>query len=59
MYSVLNQSGRDTTYRMDLLVDTTAEIQNLPKNIAIGSACLCLEDKNVYILNNAKEWVEV
>ncbi len=61
MISILEQSGKTATYRTEFLCDKKNDIQELPihPNTAFGSVALCLEDKKVYILSNANEWVEV
>ena len=61
MYTIIGQSGNTATYRTDFLVDTLAEIQNLPKKGSVipGSAALCLENTSVWVLNNENTWVEI
>lgn len=56
MINVYSNSG-DTAYGIrEYVVDTVADIENLPKiKVELGSAALCLEDGNVYFYNPNKE----
>jgi hypothetical protein len=55
MINVYSNSG-DTAYGIrEYVVDTVADIENLPKTkVELGSAALCLEDGNVYFYNPSK-----
>lgn len=40
----------------EYIIDTTADVANLPKDAPFGSAALCLENKEIYFINSKGEW---
>lgn len=56
MYSIIRQGDTDQYDVISLVVDTEADVKDIPTNCAPGSSCLVLEDSSVYILGNDKKW---
>lgn len=50
-------------YHVEFVVDTVADVANVPTNYAPGSTCIVLEDSSVYILSTGdpepKQWKKV
>ena len=46
-------------YHAEYIVDTLADMQDVPTKCEVGSSCLVLEDSSVWVLNTEKEWVEI
>lgn len=42
----------------EYIVDTLADLSKLPKKY-LGSAALCLETSDVYVLNTKGEWIKI
>lgn len=58
-FSYMSQSGQIQYNLVELVVDTEAEVLDLPTNVAPGSSCLILENSKVYMFNNAGFWKEL
>ena len=59
-FARIKQQDHNNTYYTEFVVDTVQDLQNLPSNfnaIAIGSAAICLENGEVYMLNSEGRWV--
>lgn len=59
-YTRIKQQDHNNTYYTEFVVDTVQDLQNLPSNfnaVAIGSAAICLENGEVYMLNSEGRWV--
>jgi hypothetical protein len=59
-FARIKQQDHNNTYYTEFVVDTIADLQNLPSNfnaVAVGSAAICLENSEVYMLNSEGEWV--
>lgn len=61
MVNILKQSGRETTYITEFMIDKEDEISTLPifPNVAKGSICFCIENKSLYLLNGENHWVNI
>lgn len=61
MINITKQSGKSTAYITEFIVDTIAEIANLPlyPNVSKGSSALILENSSVYILSGKNEWKQI
>lgn len=60
--SVIKSSDNISPYIVEYLVDTEADIDQLPtdgRQAWPGSTCLVAENSSVYILNNKNEWVKL
>ena len=59
MINIREQSGRETTYLTEFMVDTEEEIRDLLvyPNVAKGSLAIVIESGNVYVLNGQNQWV--
>lgn len=58
MYKITKKGSNDTYSVVELVVDTTAGIAELPVKYAAGSIAYCFEDKKFYMLNFDGAWVE-
>lgn len=59
-YTRIQQQDHHNTYYTEFVVDTIAEIAELPTmppDCDIGSAAICLENSEVYMLNSNRRWV--
>lgn len=59
-FTRIKQQDHNNTYYTEFVIDTVADLANLPKNlntVAIGSAAICLENSEVYMLNSEGKWV--
>ena len=43
----------------EYVIDTEADVEDLPTNIGWGSSALCIENSKVYMLNSSQEWIEL
>lgn len=59
MFMVIGNSGHVAYGIKEYVCDTTADIDDLPIDIAIGSTAFVIEGSKVYMLNNQRKWVEV
>lgn len=62
-YSRIKQQDHNNTYYTEFVCDYIADVALLPtspKEVAHGSAAICLENGEVYMLNNSqREWVMI
>lgn len=58
MANILKQSGKETTYITEFMVDTEDEISTLPifPKVAKGSVCFVVESSSIYILASDNTW---
>lgn len=61
MINIIKQSGKETAYVTEFVVDTVAEVVNLPvyPNVSKGSSAIVLEDSSVYILSGENDWKQL
>lgn len=58
MINFTSQSGC-TVYGVNgYVIDTAAEISNLPTDCAAGSRAKVIETGDIYIFNSSKEWIK-
>lgn len=43
----------------EIIIDTVADLENVPTDFGSGSSLLCLEDSSVYVLGIDKEWHKI
>lgn len=60
-YSIIKNTNNISNGVKEFIVNTIADIDTLPLNASSGSTCICLEDKELYILtvkepSKEKEW---
>ena len=61
-YTRIKQQDHNNTYYTEFVCDTVADIAQLPAgppSCAVGSAAICLENSEVYLLNTEGRWVMV
>ena len=59
-YTRIKQQDHNNVYYTEFVVDTVAEVQTLPTQppeCSVGSAAICLENSEVYMLNSHGELV--
>ena len=59
MYSHVAQSGKAVYGIKHFVVDTTAEVQELPTNCHMGSTAFVIETSETYMINGQRKWVKV
>lgn len=59
MIQVIKEGGITKAYIKEYVVDTVAEIAELPTNLTMGSSAICLEDKKTYYLSGQGRWVAI
>ena len=61
MINIIKQSGRDSAYVTEFVIDKIEDVANLPiyPNVSKGSSALVLEDSSVYILSGGNEWKKI
>ena len=59
MFSIASNSNKIAYGTINYIVDTIADIEKLPTNIAVGSEAFVTANSTKYILNNQKQWVKV
>ncbi|MCC8136252.1 MAG: hypothetical protein LUG91_07420 [Ruminococcus sp.] len=62
MYTIINSEFMEfedhrTMQRVDLVVDTSADIPAAEEHWSVGSMVLVADTREIMILNNAREWV--
>lgn len=61
-YARIKQQDHNNTYYTEFVCDTIADVALLPtspKEVAHGSAAICLENGEVYMLNGQGRWVMI
>ena len=58
MFTIYANSNQIAHGVKKYIVDTEAEIAEVPTTGAPGSIAFCIDSSKYYMLNNAKEWVE-
>lgn len=56
MINIMSQSGKTTAYLKEFVIDTVADVINLPLDVPAGSSAFCIENGEVYILGGDDVW---
>ena len=59
MISLMSEEGHVKYKIYEFVIDTAAELSEVPKDVGVGSKVYCIEDSTVYMLNNSGEYKEV
>jgi hypothetical protein len=59
MFSIVSTGGHTAYNLQHFVIDTAAEIADLPIDAHVGSTVFIVENSKYYMLNNKKEWVRV
>ncbi len=59
MYSIIKENNEEKYGVIQYVVDTEADISELPTTALPGSTCIVIETSNVYMLNNKKQWKKI
>lgn len=55
----MSEEGKIKYKVYEFIIDTAADLADVPTDVGIGSKIYCIEDSTVYMLNNSREYVEV
>lgn len=58
-YKVTSNGSNIQSDVVELVVDTTAELNDVPTTFGVGSDAIVLEDSSVWMLGNDKQWHEL
>ena len=59
MIALMSEEGHVKDKVYEFVIDTAAELSDVPTDVGVGSKVYCIEDSTVYMLNNAGSYVEV
>lgn len=59
MIARTNQSGHTAYGLCEFVIDTPADLENLPIDVPMGSTALVISNSSVYMLNGQGEWKEI
>lgn len=59
MVRITSQSGHTAYGLKNFVLDTKADLDDLPVDELMGSTAFCIEDGSVYMINSSGEWVEI
>ena len=59
MINYISQSGVTSYNVVEFVVDTRADVAQLPTKHAAGSTCLVIEDSSVWMLDSQETWKEI
>lgn len=57
MFNLYKQDGETLYGIKEFMLDTAADVADLPTNIRPGSTALVIPTSEIYILNGEKQWV--
>ena len=55
-YKIISNGVNIQSDVKEIVVDTLAEMDDLPTNFGVGSDAICLEDSSVWMLGNDNTW---
>ena len=58
-YTRIKQQDHNNTYYTEFVIDTIQDVSTLPtdESVSVGSAAICIENSEVYMLNSKRQWV--
>lgn len=56
MINIMSQSGKTTAYLKEFVIDTVADVIDLPTDVPMGSSALCIQNGDVYIFGGDDKW---
>ena len=59
MIGQLSQSGHTRNGITEYVLDTEADLKDLPIDLPIGSVAFIIETGTLYMFNSKREWIEV
>lgn len=59
MVNVLSNSGHTAYGLREYVIDTVADLEDLPIEVPVGSTAFCIATSAVYMINSSREWVEI
>lgn len=58
-YTTIKNGDNTQSTVVEIVIDTRAEINDLPTNYGVGSDAIVLDDSSVWMLGNDKIWHEL
>ena len=58
-YKVISNGVNIQSSVVEIVVDTLAELDDVPTDFGVGSDCIVLENSSVWMLGNDKLWHEL
>ena len=58
-YQIISNGSNMASSVVELVVDTLADMNDVPTTFGIGSDAIVLEDSSVYMLGNDHKWHEL
>lgn len=59
MIGITKINGKVVYDLKEFVLDTAADVDNLPRNVAMGSSAFVIETGDVYMMNGNGEWVKI
>ena len=59
MIKLISSNGNIQYNVNEYVCDTLEELENLPKNCAMGSTCIVISTSELYMMNGEKKWVKL
>ena len=59
MINYLSINGRQIYGITNYVMDTEADLENLPTNVPMGSTAFCIGNSTVYMINSEGKWVAI
>ena len=58
-YKIIRNGDNTQSSVVEIVVDTLAELDDVPTDFGVGSDMIVLENSSVFMLGNDKEWHEL
>lgn len=58
-YKVISNGVNIQSSVVEIVVDTLAELDDVPTDFGVGSDCIVLENSSVWMLGNDRKWHEL
>lgn len=61
-YTRIKQQDHNNTYYSEFAIDTEEDVATLPTeptDVGVGSAAICIDNSEVYMLNSKRKWVKL
>ena len=59
MFSIVSTGGHTAYNLQHFVIDTAAEMADLPIDVHVGSTVFIIENSKYYMLNGSNEWKEI
>ena len=58
-YKIILNGDNTQSSVVEIVVDTLAELDDVPTDFGVGSDCIVLENSSVWMLGNDRKWHEL